>query len=126
MTCEIPYGNFCHTRLAPATDAFHASFASVVAAHFAYADPTGVCASRLSHRTSSVASRAVTCEIPCGNFCHCTCVRAILPLKDSASSASAAGPLFQENMARSFGPTSSIFSWLNFSCSSLNFGAPAA
>ena len=127
MTYEIPGGNFCHTRLAPAADALHASFAAVVAAHLAYADPTGVCASRLSHRASSTAaSRAMTCEIPYGNFCHCTCARAILPVKELASSASLTPSLFQENMARSFGPTSSIFSWLNFSCSSLNFGAPAA
>lgn len=36
---------------------------------------------------------------------HCTWVRAILPLKDSATSASASFTLFQENIARSFGPT---------------------
>jgi len=36
---------------------------------------------------------------------HCTWVRAILPLKDSVISASASFWLFQENIARSFGPT---------------------
>ena len=127
MTYEIPGGNFCHTRLAPAADALHASFAAVVAAHLAYADPTGVCASRLSHRASSTAaSRAMTCEIPYGNFCHCTCARAILPVKELASSASLTPSLFQENMARSFGPTSSMRTCEYSSCSCLNFGAPAS
>ena len=36
---------------------------------------------------------------------HCTWVRAILPLKDSVISVSASFWLFQENIARSFGPT---------------------
>lgn len=57
---------------------------------------------------------------------HCTWVRAILPLKDSVISASASFWLFQENIARSFGPTVSRCGWEYSSCSSLNFGAPAA
>ena len=57
---------------------------------------------------------------------HCTWARAILPVKELASSASFTASLFQENMARSFGPTVSMRTLEYSSCSALNYGAPAS